>query len=74
MCMVSGYILAVNNNPLEDFPFVMKITSYRSTRSLKFNDSFNQHFPWLIFFCKYFVCKNRQGGDELLNSYGKMVQ
>ena len=35
---------------------------------LKFNDLFNQHFPWLIFF-KYFVRKNWRGGGELMNCY-----
>ena len=43
---------------LRDFCFVMKITGYRNIcpargprpPQLKFNDLFNQHFPWLIFF------------------------
>ena len=71
-----AYILAVNNNPLKDFPekfcFVMKKkNSYKSICSsrgprpsqLKFNGLFNQHF------FMYFVRKNWRGGGELLNCY-----
>ena len=28
----------------------------------KFNNLFNEHFPWLIFFQKYIVAQNWQGG------------
>ena len=34
---------------------------------LKFNDSFNQHFPWLIFFKSILCIKTGEVGGELLN-------
>ena len=56
----------------------MKLTSYRSTctawgprpSQLKFNNLLNEHFPWLIFFQKYFVRKNWRGGVESLLKNG----
>ena len=68
-----------NNSPegfsLRDFCFVVKLISCRSTCSarglpqLKFNDLFNQHFLWLIFFLIVLSRKNWQGSGELLNCY-----
>ena len=48
-----------------DFCFVMKITNSKSTFAntgsrhleFKFNDLFNEHFPKLVVFQKYFVAK-----------------
>ena len=58
MHIASCNILAVNNNPLKEFPF-MKLTSYRSTCTargprtpqFKFNNLFNEHFPGYFFKC-----------------------
>ena len=52
----------------------MKTTSCRTTYmakgpmppQYKLNDLFNEHFSQLIFFEKYIVAKNWQGGGELL--------
>ena len=41
---------------------------------LKFNDSLNQHFPWLIFFEKYFVHKNRRGWRRITKLLKKNVK
>ena len=41
---------------------------------LKFNDSFNQHFSWLIFLKSILYVKTCKVGGEILNCYRKMVQ
>ena len=41
---------------------------------LKFNDSFNQYFPRLIFLKSILRVKTGEVGGEILNCYQKMVQ
>ena len=67
---------------LREFCFVMKISSYRSTRSvreprppqLKFNDFFQSAFSMANFFKSILWVKTGEFGGELLNCYWKMVK
>ena len=60
--IASCNVLAVNDDLLKDFCFVMKITNCRSSCTdkvprppqFKFNDLFNKNLPYLVYFLKVF--------------------